>query len=162
MSNWLRRTGTAGTTTPLLYEPRWKDLTVPDYTTTEFDNLYASIGRRILAARLAMNLTQADLSRSIGLTRSSVANIERGRQHPPLHVLLLIATELKLSLSDLLSIDNGTNGTNGTNGALVVRLLAESSQSRQRAYIRGWDDCVSAMRRAVRGVAESRGTDVED
>lgn len=129
---------------------------MPDYTNTEFDSLYASIGRRILAARLTLNLTQADLSRSIGLTRSSVANIERGHQHPPLHVLLLIATELKLSLSDLLSIDNGTNG------ALVVKLLAESSQSRQRAYTRGWNDCVSAMRQAVRGVADSRGTDVGD
>lgn len=129
---------------------------MPDFSSAEFDSFYASIGRRILSARRALNLTQTELGSSIGLTRSSVANIERGHQRPPLHVLLLIATELKLSLSDLLSIDNGTNG------ALVVKLLAESSQSRQRAYTRGWNDCVSAMRQAVRGVAESRGTDVGD
>lgn len=121
-----------------------------DYRQSQFDGLYRAIGKRILAARSAQGLTQQHLATAIGLSRSAIANIESGRQHPPLHVLLMAATELDLTLTELLAVDDATSGT------LVVKLLAESAQSRKRAYAQGWDACAAAMRQAVRGVAAAR------
>jgi transcriptional regulator with XRE-family HTH domain len=123
---------------------------VADYRQFQFDSLYLAIGKRILAARNAQNVTQQQLATAIGLSRSAIANIESGRQHPPLHVLLMAATELDLTLAELLAVDNTTGGT------LVVKLLAESAQSRKRAYAQGWDACAAAMRQAVRTVATTR------
>lgn len=126
---------------------------MPDYSEVQFEDLYRTFGQRVTSARRGAGFTQAQLAAAVGLTRTSVANIEAGRQHPPLHVLLLIAGHLGIGLADLLAVDGATSNT------LVVKLLAESAGSRRRAYSRGWDDCVAAMRQAVRTVALSR---VED
>jgi DNA-binding XRE family transcriptional regulator len=47
-------------------------------------------------------MTQADLGREADVLRSSVANIESGRQKPPLHVLYRLCAELNLEVSDVL------------------------------------------------------------
>jgi transcriptional regulator with XRE-family HTH domain len=58
------------------------------------DRFYIDVGRRIREARTGATLTQAQLASLAALTRSSVANIEAGRQRVPLHVLALIADAL--------------------------------------------------------------------
>lgn len=55
------------------------------------DPLYAEFGRRVKAARLDAGLTQARLAEAIGLTRTSVANIEAGRQRTLLEAAYRIA-----------------------------------------------------------------------
>ncbi len=48
------------------------------------DNLFFSVafGARVKEAREKAKLSQSELAKRLGLTRSSVANIEAGRQHP--------------------------------------------------------------------------------
>lgn len=69
------------------------------------DELYAAVGFRITRVRKARGLRQDDLAQAVGLTRSSIANTETGRQRVPLHTLLAIAQALGVELVDLLAVD---------------------------------------------------------
>jgi transcriptional regulator with XRE-family HTH domain len=53
--------------------------------------IYLAIGAKIVMMRTALGLTQEDISKRIGLTRASIANIETGRQRILLHDLERIA-----------------------------------------------------------------------
>jgi len=64
--------------------------------------LYLRLGRRIRAAREDAGLTQAELAASISLSRTSVTNIERGRQQILLHTLYDIASALGIDAANLL------------------------------------------------------------
>jgi transcriptional regulator with XRE-family HTH domain len=55
---------------------------------------YIELGRCIREARLKNNLTQEALAALVSLTRTSVTNIEKGRQQVLVHTLLDIATAL--------------------------------------------------------------------
>jgi transcriptional regulator with XRE-family HTH domain len=66
------------------------------------DILYQDIGQRIKEARESKGLTQQDLADKIELTRSSVANIELGRQRIQIHVLYDFAKALDIPPFDLL------------------------------------------------------------
>lgn len=68
----------------------------------DLDHFYADLGTRIAARRRALRLTQAELAARIGLTRTSIANIEAGRQRTLAHQLGGIANALDLGLSALL------------------------------------------------------------
>jgi transcriptional regulator with XRE-family HTH domain len=63
---------------------------------------YARIGRAISAGRRAAGLTQQQLADVAGLTRSSIANCEAGRQRIPSAKLAIIATMLGTTTSQLL------------------------------------------------------------
>jgi transcriptional regulator with XRE-family HTH domain len=56
--------------------------------------LFIIIGEKIKKHR--GNLSQEKLAEAIGLSRASIANIETGRQHPPIETLWDIATALKV------------------------------------------------------------------
>jgi transcriptional regulator with XRE-family HTH domain len=59
--------------------------------------LYQIIGRRIAQARGRAKpkaISQAELASRAGLTRGSIANIERGHQHPPIETLFRLALAL--------------------------------------------------------------------
>ncbi len=66
------------------------------------DSLYAYLGAKVRGTREASRLTQVDLARRVGLSRSSVANIEAGRQAVYLHQAIILAAALGLPLSDLI------------------------------------------------------------
>jgi transcriptional regulator with XRE-family HTH domain len=53
--------------------------------------LYHLVGERIRKARSRAKLSQAKLALALGLSRTSVVNIEAGRQKAPLHVLWQVA-----------------------------------------------------------------------
>lgn len=59
------------------------------------------LGARLRSARFAASITQADLASAVGLTRGSIANMERGQQAPSPFRLACIARELQLPLQDL-------------------------------------------------------------
>jgi len=63
---------------------------------------YEELGRRIREARASKALTQAELGLAIGLSRASVANIERGYQQISLHHLTLAAEVLGTDVQTLL------------------------------------------------------------
>ncbi|MFJ2651148.1 helix-turn-helix domain-containing protein [Streptomyces sp. NPDC087420] len=75
---------------------------MPQPDDPQVDRFYASVGDRIRDARSAARLTQAELAVPLGLARSSIANIEGGRQRLPLHVVVLIAETLNINVSELL------------------------------------------------------------
>jgi len=64
--------------------------------------LYRILGGRIREARDAIGISQAKLAKKLGMTRTSIVNIEAGRQRPPLHVMWAIADELRTEVALLL------------------------------------------------------------
>jgi len=64
--------------------------------------LYLELGVRVRRRREARDLTQDELASAVGVSRSSIANIERGRQHAPVHLLFQLAEELKVDVGELL------------------------------------------------------------
>jgi|ERR1700722_17809838 len=64
--------------------------------------LYIELGKRISARRKSCELSQATLAEQVDLTRTSISNIENGRQHLPLHQLYKFAEVLRCSPQELL------------------------------------------------------------
>lgn len=56
--------------------------------------LNKQIGSRIKNRRTKNGMTQIELAKRVGLSRTSIANIEAGQQCPPLPVLYTICNEL--------------------------------------------------------------------
>jgi len=73
-----------------------------DWSESSIKRLYAEIGIRIRSARKQGGWSQDDLGAAVGLTRSSIANIEAGRQRAPAHIVVLIAHTLGVPVETLL------------------------------------------------------------
>lgn len=63
---------------------------------------YKELGENIRKLRRKRDLSQEKLADLVGLTRTSLTNIEKGRQHPPLHTFCDLVDQLKVDFSDLL------------------------------------------------------------
>ena len=63
---------------------------------------YESLGARIKSRREEINLRQSDLAELVGLSRTSVTNIERGRQRLFLDQYADICQALRVSPSDII------------------------------------------------------------
>lgn len=70
------------------------------------NKLYYEVGKLVREKREQANLTQDELARRIGLTRTAVTSIESGRQRILVHTLVAIANALDLVPSDLLPISS--------------------------------------------------------
>jgi len=68
------------------------------------EDFYREFGQRLRQARERPNvsLTQQDLAERVGLSRTSITNIEKGKQHTSLHMLFKLASALDVSPVDLL------------------------------------------------------------
>ena len=67
------------------------------------NNIYAALGGAMALRRKQLKLTQNDLASRTGLSRASIANMERGHQNVAVHHLYAIAAALKVAnVSDLL------------------------------------------------------------
>lgn len=64
--------------------------------------LYRLIGSQLRQRRVDAGLTQAELAERAGLLRTSVTNIEAGRQKAPLHVLYAICAAMKADVRGVL------------------------------------------------------------
>lgn len=64
--------------------------------------VYKPFGRRVRELRERDGLTQANLAAAVGLSRTSITNIELGRQAVPLHTLYSFAKSLNVPLVELL------------------------------------------------------------
>lgn len=64
--------------------------------------LYETIGAAVREARHRADLSQDDLANSVSLTRTSITNLERGRQQVPLHTLYDIAEAVGCAVKELL------------------------------------------------------------
>ncbi len=66
------------------------------------ETIRAEIGARIRGVRTAKGIKQASLARYVGLGRSSIANMETGRQTISFEMLARIARALQCPAADLL------------------------------------------------------------
>jgi DNA-binding XRE family transcriptional regulator len=73
------------------------------YARRDFPNLYPTIGAQLRDLRDQCGLTQQQIAKTIGLTRSSIANIERGTQHLPLHNWVAICQTLGADPADVIT-----------------------------------------------------------
>lgn len=64
--------------------------------------LYKEIGKCLKARRLALGLTQEQLADASGVLRTSITNLEAGRQKTPLHVLYELCAVLEIEIAELL------------------------------------------------------------
>lgn len=55
---------------------------------------YRELGRKVRERRRSISLSQAKLAANVGLSRTSITNIELGRQHVAVHMLYELATAL--------------------------------------------------------------------
>ena len=84
------------------------------------------IGRCIAASRAAAGLSQRDVAARCGLTRSSIANIESGRQDTTVTRLILIAQAINVSPAYILTPHSPAHFD------AVGRLAAENERLRER------------------------------
>jgi transcriptional regulator with XRE-family HTH domain len=66
------------------------------------DLLYREFGALLRDSRRKAGLTQAQVADRVGLSRTSITNIEKGRQHVLLHQVFLLASAVGISPSALL------------------------------------------------------------
>src|SRR2546423_15605173 len=78
------------------------------------DALYREIGRAVshLRSRRNPKMSQQTLAEAVGVSRASIANIERGHHRVQLHVLYDIATALDVEPHDLLPHPERAQATN--------------------------------------------------
>jgi transcriptional regulator with XRE-family HTH domain len=65
-------------------------------------SFYLSVGKKVKQARENRNITQEELASKVSLSRTSITNIEQGRQQFMAHTLIEIATALAVSPTSLL------------------------------------------------------------
>ena len=78
------------------------DETINDHNIREA--IYSEIGKRVKLAREQVGMTQMELSKNLGLTRVSVANIEAGRQRFAVDTLYKLAACLGIEVYELLPV----------------------------------------------------------
>jgi transcriptional regulator with XRE-family HTH domain len=66
------------------------------------NDLHRVIGEQIKVKRLANSLKQENLASKVSLTRSSIAQIEAGKQAPSIFLLYKLCDALKISIFDVL------------------------------------------------------------
>lgn len=77
------------------------------------DDFLVEFGATVRRLRERRGMRQADLAERIGLGRTSMTNLERGNQNPPLSVLPLLARGLGVSTGELLAEVDATMGDPG-------------------------------------------------
>ncbi len=70
--------------------------------TPQVEPIYVLVGQRMRHVREFLGKTQAEIAAKCGLTRTSIVNIESGRQRFPLHFVDLFAKALRLKPKKLL------------------------------------------------------------
>jgi transcriptional regulator with XRE-family HTH domain len=65
------------------------------------DGIYSELGKRIIKARKAKDISQETLAANSGIDRSHVGFIEQGRRKPTLSTLYKISKTLDISLEQL-------------------------------------------------------------
>ena len=97
----------------------------PNGTIAGVDWFYKEFGRRVREARAAAELTQEGLADRVRLSRTSIANIERGQQHVPLHMLALLASALGTEPAALLPDPQVPSGLDVVSPKLLSQVAEE-------------------------------------
>jgi transcriptional regulator with XRE-family HTH domain len=82
-----------------------EEFEVPDSEDARSTQFYRLVGAKVRSARIEAGLSQATLAEQVGLTRSSMANLEAARQRTSLYHFVLISRALGVEVSSLLPND---------------------------------------------------------
>lgn len=99
---------------------------------------YSDFGQKLANLREGHGLTQAELARKIGISRASVANIERGEQRVYLHHLVTFADALKLDSIAALAPKTGFQG-------VIAADVSMSGDKLSRSQTRAIKELVGAI-----------------
>lgn len=66
------------------------------------EKFYEMIGSSIVNKRKELRLTQIELANRTGMSRTSIVNIEKGKQYPPVHLLWKISYALETNPTEIL------------------------------------------------------------
>lgn len=99
----------------------------------DVDRFYCEFGQRLHDARTAARVSQEALARVVGLNRTSISNIEKGRQRLLAHQLPVLALALQTTVEELLPAPPATDTLEGLaeadrNAVLAVRRARPVSQ----------------------------------
>lgn len=75
-----------------------------EYMKTNEALLYKKLGQQLRQKRESANLTQAQLAERVTVLRTSITNIEAGRQKAPLHLLYELCAVLQVDIKDMLPL----------------------------------------------------------
>jgi len=64
--------------------------------------IYREVGKRLRERRDVLGKKQEDVAKHIGVERTSVTNIEKGVQKPPLHLLYKICEYMDIEITEIL------------------------------------------------------------
>jgi transcriptional regulator with XRE-family HTH domain len=103
-------------------------------TDKEKAGFYSKIGSNIKAAREKKEVKQHVLAEMLGLSRASVVNIEKGRQHVTMHTLWQISILLSTHFSDF--IDGLSQHTETKVETQRMKFDASFTTQRERDAIR--------------------------
>lgn len=107
------------------------------YRSQQMERLYREIGRLLRERREKAELSQSAVAGRVGLSRTSITNIENGRQHVTLHVLYALADAVGTTPGALLPdpsalVGERDTGLDKTLKKLPVKLDQESKDWIQR------------------------------
>lgn len=91
--------------------------------------LYELIGDNIKKLRIEKGLNQTSLASKINLSRTSVVNIEQGRQHPSIYLLFQIANCLQTDIIKLLPQLSDLKTVGITNDVTLPNMGSETKNS---------------------------------
>lgn len=114
---------------------RWEGSRVAHADDAGIDHFYSAVGSKVRSARAGRGMSQGMLAQQIGFTRSSVANLEAGRQRIALHLFVRIARALDLEPAALLP-----EGAFSAGGSEVLEELDEhlaDTPETTREFVRG-------------------------
>jgi transcriptional regulator with XRE-family HTH domain len=110
------------------------------YTSLVAD-FYEDFGRRLARIRRAAGLSQQTLGERVGLSRTSIVNVEKGRQRVPLHMLIEFAAALGVEPTSLLPtavpvldgerLPAELRGMDENTKAWVLRQIGDSTKGRE-------------------------------
>jgi transcriptional regulator with XRE-family HTH domain len=109
------------------------DFFSPIRNTAGVDGLYKEFGGVLKKARREAGLTQQQVAERVGLTRTSITNIERGNQHIALHQLFLLASAIGRQPEELLP--DQAAAPEDLLPADAVKLLSEAEDEESREWV---------------------------
>lgn len=104
----------------------------------EEDSLYKEVGEKVRAMRVSRGISQEALAEAAGIGRTSITNLERGRQRLLLHTLYRIAARLDVSPAEFmpdLSVVTGEGAINSTGEQLSPSVKASIEE--MKAIVKG-------------------------
>jgi len=108
----------------------------------DIEKLKVSVGERLRVARIASDLSQANLAEKLDRSVETISNIERGVSLAPLDTLQAFCHQLDLNLSDLFDGDTIMQDKKRESIEMNIRLMIRKMSNEQAALS---EDLVSAV-----------------